>query len=82
MDIVEVRRQYPELLIQGGLDKAKVAEGKLAIDAELEAKLPFMLSQRGYIPFCDHMVPPDVPWENFVYYREQVKKYVERYQIE
>ena len=79
MDIVEVRRRFPELLIQGGLDKAKVAEGKAAIDAELEAKLPFMLSQGGYIPYCDHMVPPDVSWENFRYYRQRVKEYVERY---
>jgi uroporphyrinogen decarboxylase len=82
MDIVEVRKQFPQLLMQGGLDKTKVALGKEAIDAELAAKLPFMLQQGGYIPFCDHMVPPDVPWENFVYYREQVRSYVERYQPE
>lgn len=80
MDIVEIRKRYPRLLIQGGLDKKKVAKGKEAIDAELEAKLPFMLSQGGYIPFIDHTVPPDISWENFRYYRERVKEYVERYQ--
>ena len=80
MDIVELRKQYPRLLMQGGLDKTKVAEGRRAIDVELEAKLPFMLSRGGYIPFCDHMVPPDVPWDNFLYYRERVRQYVERYQ--
>ena len=80
MDTVEVRRRYPQLLIQGGLDKTKVAHGKQAIDAELEAKLPPLLSQGGYIPYCDHLVPPDVPWENFRYYRERVREYVERYQ--
>jgi uroporphyrinogen decarboxylase len=80
MDIVEVRKQYPHLLIQGGLDKLKVARGKQAIDAELEAKLPFMLSQGGYIPYCDHLVHPGVSWENFRYYRERVRQYVERYQ--
>ena len=68
--------------MQGGLDKTKVAEGRRAIDAELEAKLPFMLARGGYIPFCDHMVPPDVPWDNFLYYRERVRQYVERYQPE
>jgi uroporphyrinogen-III decarboxylase len=82
MDIVELRKQYPRLLMQGGLDKTKVAEGRRAIDAELEAKLPFMLARGGYIPFCDHMVPPDVPWDNFLYYRERVRQYVERYQPE
>jgi uroporphyrinogen-III decarboxylase len=79
MDIVKVRQQYPDLLIQGGLDKTRVAEGKAAIDAELEAKLPFLLSQGGYIPFCDHMVPPEVSWEDFRYYRQRVKEYAERY---
>jgi hypothetical protein len=24
----------------------------------------------GYIPGCDHAMPPDIPWENYVYYRE------------
>jgi uroporphyrinogen decarboxylase len=81
MDVVEVRKQFPKLVIQGGLDKTRVAAGKEAIDAELEAKLPYMLSQGGYIPFCDHMVPPDVPWQNFCYYRVRVREYVERYQL-
>ena len=82
MDIVEVRKRFPQLLMLGGLDKTKVAAGRDAIDAELEAKLPFMLTQGGYIPFCDHLVPPDVPWEHFAYYRERVRDYVARYQPE
>ena len=80
MDIVEVRKKYPELLIQGGLDKIKMARGKKAIDAELEAKLPPLLSQGGYIPYCDHLVPPSVPWDNYRYCRERIRDYVERYQ--
>lgn len=80
MDIVAVRKQYPTLLLQGGLDKFKVAQCKEAIDAELEAKLPAMLSQGGYIPFLDHLVQPEVSWENFRYYRERLKEYIERHQ--
>lgn len=80
MDVVEIRRQYPRLLIQGGLDKLKVAQGKQAITAELEAKLPVMLSQGGYIPYLDHLVQPEVSWDNFRYYREKVREFVERYQ--
>ncbi|MGD2155556.1 MAG: uroporphyrinogen decarboxylase family protein [Anaerolineales bacterium] len=79
MDVVEVRQRFPQLLIQGGLDKVKVAQGKAAIDAELEAKLPFMLSHGGYIPFLDHLVPPDVSWDNFLHYRERVNQYIESY---
>jgi uroporphyrinogen decarboxylase len=80
MDIVEVRKKYPQLLIQGGLDKVKMARGKEAIDAELEAKLPPLLSQGGYIPYCDHLVPPNVSWDNYRYCRERIRDYVERYQ--
>jgi hypothetical protein len=78
-DVVPVRKAFPSLLIQGGVDKTTLASGKAAIDAELEAKLPYVLAQGGYIPFCDHFVPPDVSWDNFVYYRQKVRQYVERY---
>jgi uroporphyrinogen decarboxylase len=79
MEVVQVRKAFPSLMIQGGVDKTRIASGKPAIDAELEAKLPFVLAHGGYIPFCDHMVPPDVSWDNFVYYRKKVREYVERY---
>ncbi len=79
VDVVEVRKQYPSLQIQGGLDKIKLAAGPSAIDAELSAKLPYMLQRGGYVPFCDHLVPPDVSWDNFCYYRQRVKEYAERY---
>ncbi len=79
MDVVAVRRKYPRLLMQGGIDKIKIAQGREAIDAELEAKLPSLLAQGGYIPCCDHLVPPDVSWETFVYYRERLKDYIYKY---
>lgn len=80
VDPVAIRRDFPRLLIQGGVDKTKIALGRAAIDAELEAKLPALLSQGGYIPCCDHLVPPDVSWDNFVYYRARVKDYIHKYQ--
>lgn len=79
MDVVEVRKAFPSLQILGGIDKTQLALGKAEIDAELEAKLPFMLQHGGYIPFVDHVVPPDIPWENFVYYRRRVAEMAERY---
>jgi uroporphyrinogen decarboxylase len=79
MDVVEVRKAFPQLLIQGGLDKLKIAQGKEAVAAELDAKLPAMLQAGGYIPFMDHLVPPEVSWENFCYYRERLNDMIERY---
>ncbi len=76
MDVVEVRKAYPRLAILGGLDKRKLAESKAAIDEELEARLPFMLQFPGYIPYVDHLVPPDISWQNFTYYRQRLKEMV------
>ena len=79
MDIVDVRKRFPTLLIQGGLNKTRIAQGKAAIYAELDAKLPYMLTQGGYIPFMDHLVPPDISWEDFAYYRQRVNEYIDQY---
>jgi hypothetical protein len=77
MDIVEVRRAYPRLQVYGGLDKRALAQSlaaaKPAIEAEL-AKAEVLLRQGGYIPMADHLIPPDVPWETFVYYRRRLEE--------
>ena len=31
-----------------------------------------MIEQGGFIPMADHQVPPDVSWENYLYYRRRV----------
>jgi len=33
---------------------------------EVMSKVPFLLETGGYFPTVDHLVPPDVPWENFL----------------
>ncbi len=78
MNIVEIRKRYPRFQIIGGLDKRKIALGKEEIDKELEAKVPFMLREGGYIPSADHLVPPDVSWSNFIYYRKRLKEMIEK----
>ena len=71
MDVREVRRKYPRLALQGGIDKKALAQGKDAIDRELEAKVPVAASG-GYIPHVDHAPPPDISWDNFRYYRQRL----------
>ncbi len=51
--------------------------GRAAIDEELAYRVPDVLSTGGYIPCCDHGVPPDVSWEDFSYYRERLTELVE-----
>ena len=70
-DVVEVGRQYPDLIISGGIDKRVLAQSKEAIDAHLEYVLPPMRARGGYIPTCDHGVPAEVSYENYVYFRKR-----------
>ncbi|MBI2843554.1 MAG: hypothetical protein HYX78_09150 [Armatimonadetes bacterium] len=71
-DILEYRRLYPSLGIIGGLDKRSLAADRAAIDRGVE-KCARMLESGGYIPAFDHLIPPDVPWDNFVYAALQLK---------
>ena len=79
MDIVEVRKAFPKLGIIGGIDKRAVAQGKEAIDQELESKVPSMLKHGGYIPTIDHHASPDISFENFKYYRQKLEQIVRRF---
>lgn len=76
MDVVEVRKAFPKFQIIGGIDKRIMAEGPPAIDAELERKVSPLVKIGGYIPCCDHSVPPDVSWQNFRHYRHRLTELV------
>jgi uroporphyrinogen decarboxylase len=56
-----------QLRIMGGVDKMQLAAGPDAIRAYLETLVP-LVERGGYIPFCDHRCPPDVSYENYLYY--------------
>ncbi len=74
MDIREVRARYGKrLIIEGGLDKRVLAHTHDAIRAEVEAKVPALLRDGGYIPAIDHQVPPDVPLRNFEFFLRCVR---------
>jgi uroporphyrinogen decarboxylase len=82
MNVVEVRQAFPRLQILGGIDKTALAQGPAAIESELQAKVPWMLQQGGYIPYVDHFVPPDVSWDNFLYYRKQLNDLIDTHHPE
>lgn len=68
MDVVQLRAEYgQDLLMCGGFDKRILADGKDAISREIERLRP-VIEQGGYIPDCDHSVPPDVAFENYCHY--------------
>lgn len=74
-DVEEFGRQYPELGIMGGLDKNALAKGKAEIHAQLD-RAERMLARGRYIAGFDHSIPPNVPWDNFRYFVENLKKII------
>jgi len=74
-DVVELRKQYPQLLMRGGIDKRELAKGKDAIDRMIDRIIPFMREHGGYIPVCDHGVPEEVSFEDYMHYRKRMLCY-------
>ncbi len=70
-DVIEVGRQYPDLVIHGGVDKRELAKGRAAIDGLVDRIFPVMKARGGYMPTCDHGVPEEVRYEDYLYYRRR-----------
>jgi hypothetical protein len=67
-DIVDLRGRFGRrMAFRGGVDKRAMAEGGAAIDAEVDRVRP-VIDAGGYIPGCDHGVPSDVSWPDYVRY--------------
>jgi uroporphyrinogen decarboxylase len=74
MDAISLRQTFgPELRLMGGIDKRAMISGPEAIDAELAHVAP-LCAEGGYLPWCDHHVPPDVPLEHYWYYVRRMKE--------
>ena len=71
-DVVKVGERWPDLVITGGIDKRVLAQDKDAINKHLEYIIPAMRDRGGYIPTCDHGVPLEVSFENYLHYRRRI----------
>jgi uroporphyrinogen decarboxylase len=66
-DIVAYRRQYgTQMAYIGGIDKRALAAGGDKMRDEVHRVVPSLLEEGGFIPGCDHGVPPDISWPNYV----------------
>ncbi len=78
MDAVKLRQEYgTALTLWGSIDKRELAKGRKEIERELLRQVPALLETGGYIPTIDHSVPPDVSYDNFLYYLELKSKITE-----
>jgi hypothetical protein len=68
-DIVGARKRWSsKMAFKGGLDKRALAAGGEVMRTELERVVPPLLVEGGFIPSCDHGVPPDISWPAFIAY--------------
>jgi uroporphyrinogen decarboxylase len=73
-DPVRYRKEFgSDLLMMGGFDKRILARSKEKIEAEV-LRLKPLIEEGGYIGFCDHRVPPDVPLENYIFFLETARR--------
>ncbi len=75
MNAVEMRKKYgKEVLLVGNIAKEVLIKGKEAIKKEVYSKVPYLMEAGGYIPSVDDEMPIEVPFQNYVYYIELLKK--------
>jgi len=75
MDYQDLRREFgPELRLIGGIDLDALRRNRGAIRREVEKKVPSLVADGGYVPLADGRIRADVPFENYVYYRQLLKK--------
>lgn len=75
VDARELRKKYTRnLLLIGNLDKRVLLKEKGEIRNEVKSKVQPLARSGGYIPSLDHTVPPDVPYENYLYYLSVLRK--------
>jgi uroporphyrinogen decarboxylase len=74
-DIVEFRRLFgKKMAYRGGIDKRAIAKGGKVMEEELMRVVPPLLKEGGFIPGCDHGVPPDISWPDFIEYARLLAK--------
>jgi len=74
MDILLVRKQYPDLIIIGGIDKLAIARGGEALEKEIDEKVKLMVNHGRYIPSLDHQAHPEMPLANYRQYVARVRE--------
>ena len=55
----------------GGVDKRCMAKGGRILDDEIDRIAP-VIKSGGYVPGCDHGIPPDVSWDNMLHYSRRI----------
>lgn len=78
MNYPTLRREFgKDLRLIGGIDLDALREGKDKIKQAIDDIAP-LVGDGGFIPLADGRVRADVPFENYVYYRELLRQITQR----
>ena len=76
IDVRDLKKRYGnQLVLLGNIDVRVLATTKPAIEEEIRSKITQAKQGGGYIYHSDHSVPDDVPFENYVFAIEMLKRY-------
>jgi len=74
---VDLYKEYGKSLgLIGNIGIHSLIHGKEAIKRDIQTKVLPLLETGGYIPTVDDITPPEVPFENYKYYINLLKKIV------
>ena len=73
-DPLDYRKRFgKDLRMIGGIDKNILMSSQDAIEAEVLRLAP-LVEEGGFIPHCDHLVPPYVPYQNYLGYLKAARQ--------
>ena len=77
-NVYDLRERFgKKVLLVGAVNKLSLMREKDDIDRELQ-RLDPLLRQGGYIPTVDHRVPPEVSFQNYLYYLKRKRQWIGR----
>lgn len=71
MDVANLRTEFPNLILNGGIDKRALTHGPEAIDEELSRYFFVAWHLGRCLPRLDHGAPPDISWLNAQYFAQR-----------
>ena len=75
-DVYKIYHRYGDKVgLRGAFDKRALIAGKEAIDKEFDRLMP-LIDKKCLIVHTDHLVPPDVSFADYCYYRERKVKLI------
>jgi hypothetical protein len=75
MDITRIRRQYPRLILTGGMCNTRTLVRGTRAEIEAEAREIIDLGRDGGVIIGTHSVSPEIPLANFAVYHEFCLRY-------